>query len=210
MLYALLVAGAALCAVQAIRSNQLLSAALWLAGVSALVSIILFNLGAQQVAVVELSVGAGLVTVLFVFAISIAGDDGLSEREFIPNWLAIGIIAAMVLLLGGMIFSTELPDFTASEGDFTTTLWTDRALDVLVQIVLIFTGVLCIVGLLTKDESSEHSQTTAVQQPEVSLLSNTNGKSGNNGHATVPGTVPGLEPAETAITAAAEQEEVQA
>jgi len=54
----------------------LIASALWLAGVSALVSIMCYLLGAYAVAVIELSVGAGLVTVLFVFAISIAGEEG--------------------------------------------------------------------------------------------------------------------------------------
>ncbi len=92
MIYAMLVAGAVLCAVRAIRANQLLSSALWLAGVSALVSIILYRLGAHQIAVIELSVGAGLVTVLFVFAISIAGDDGLTARASLPGWLTVGVV----------------------------------------------------------------------------------------------------------------------
>ena len=61
-------------AVQAIRAYRLLNSALWLAGVSALVSLIFYLMSATQVAVIELSVGAGLVTILFVFAISIAGS----------------------------------------------------------------------------------------------------------------------------------------
>ena len=102
MLYALLVAAACFCAAKAIRARQLLSAAIWLAGVSALVAIMLYQMGAQQVAVVELSVGAGLVTVLFVFAISIAGDDALAERESLPNGLVIGLLALFLVILGGM------------------------------------------------------------------------------------------------------------
>lgn len=157
MLHALLVAGAVLCAVQAIRARQLLSAALWLAGVSALVAILLYRLGAQQVAVVELSVGAGLVTVLFVFAISIAGDDALQEREFLPNWLAIGLAALFAGLLGATVLPLDLPDAAAVEDTFASVLWSDRALDVLIQLVLIFTGVLCLVGLLTDSRPPERS-----------------------------------------------------
>jgi len=55
------------CGVQAIRAKRLLAAALWLAGVSAAVATLMYSLGAYEVAVIELSVGAGLVTVLFVF-----------------------------------------------------------------------------------------------------------------------------------------------
>src|SRR5512146_3422057 len=75
-------------AFQAMRSKALLTSALWLAGASALTAILLFMYGAHLVAVIELSVGAGLVTVLFVFAINIAGDDAIPARPRIPRPLA--------------------------------------------------------------------------------------------------------------------------
>jgi len=161
MIDAVLVAGTVLCAVRAIRATQLLSSALWLAGVSALVSILLYRLGAHQIAVIELSVGAGLVTVLFVFAISIAGDDGLTEREFLPNWLALGLIALFAGLLGWMILPLEETGVAAAEATFESVLWSDRALDVLVQIVLIFSGVLCLVTLLKERHTSAQQQALA-------------------------------------------------
>lgn len=172
MIYAMLVAGAVLCAVRAIRANQLLSSALWLAGVSALVSIVLYRLGARQIAVIELSVGAGLVTVLFVFAISIAGDDGLTARASLPGWLTVGLVVLAVGLLGWMILPLDGLEITRAEAAFESVLWGDRALDVLVQIVLIFTGVLCLVTLLKERTPSarrgsrriglEHRQLSAV------------------------------------------------
>ena len=70
----LIIIGMLLCAVMAVRTQRLLVSALWLAGASALVSLWMYILGAPEVAVIELSVGAGLVTVLFVFAINIAGE----------------------------------------------------------------------------------------------------------------------------------------
>ncbi|MBN1201092.1 MAG: hypothetical protein JXJ20_04475 [Anaerolineae bacterium] len=149
MLYALLLAGAVLCAVQAIRATRLLSAAIWLAGVSALVAITLYKIGAREVAVIELSVGAGLVTVLFVFAISIAGNDGLAEQKLLPKPLALGLIALFLAILGAMVLPMDKLGASAIESSFSDMLWDDRALDVLVQIVIIFAGVLCVLGLLT-------------------------------------------------------------
>lgn len=151
MLNALLIAGAVMCAFLAIRATHLLTAALWLAGVSALVALTLFRLGAEEVAVVELSVGAGLVTVLFVFAISIAGDDALGEPSAVPWWLALGMVVVFVLTLGALVLPLDEADAAPVEFAFTTVLWEDRALDVLVQLVLIFTGVLGLVGLLKED-----------------------------------------------------------
>ncbi len=148
MVYALLVAGMLLCALQAIRAKHLLTSALWLAGVSALVSIILYRLGAQEVAVIELSVGAGLVTVLFVFAISIAGDDAMSAPPVVPRALAAGMILAFAVILGAMVLPIDNLDLTPAERTFSQALWDDRALDVLVQIVLIFAGVLGLIAIL--------------------------------------------------------------
>ncbi len=75
VLFCVLSAQMLICAFMAFRTPRLLISALWLAGCSAILSILLYLMGAYQVAVIELSVGAGLVTVLFVFAISIAGDE---------------------------------------------------------------------------------------------------------------------------------------
>lgn len=150
MAYAGLGIAAVVCAILAIRATRLLAAALWLAGVSALVSILLYELGARQVAVIELSVGAGLVTVLFVFAISIAGDDALGERAVLPRWLAAGAVGALVVLLVGMALPVDGEAVEATEGSVQVALWDQRALDVLIQVVLIFTGVLCLLGLLAE------------------------------------------------------------
>jgi uncharacterized MnhB-related membrane protein len=150
MLYALLVAGAVFCAVQAVRAKRLLLAALWLAGVSALVSIILYALGAHEVAVIELSVGAGLVTVLFVFAISIAGEDAMEARALLPKPLAWGLVILSSILLGWMIVPSLGSGSVLIERSFAVVLWQDRSLDVLVQIVLIFAGVIGVLGLLAE------------------------------------------------------------
>ena len=96
MLYALLMLFSIVFAIMAVRAKRLIASALWLAGVSAMVAVLFYLLGARQVAVVELSVGAGLVTVLFVFAISIAGEEPGVLKSLIPAWLGGGLILLMV------------------------------------------------------------------------------------------------------------------
>lgn len=171
MLYAGLGIAAVLGAVLAVRATRLLSAALWLAVVSALVSIMLYQMGARQVAVIELSVGAGLVTVLFVFAISIAGDDGLREADALPRWLTLGAVGALLVLLIGMALPVSEADVRTGGFSIEATLWDQRALDVLVQIVLIFTGVLCLLGLLADTRPSVQAPVQAaparVERPDV-------------------------------------------
>lgn len=139
-------------AILSIRSKRLITSALWLAGVSALLSMVFYLLGAQLVAVVELSVGAGLVTVLFAFAISVAGDEPIDTRPVITRSLSIGIPMLFVLVLG--FYASQagyMPAPTpAVESSLGIVLWQERGLDMLVQVVLIFSGVLGLLGLLAE------------------------------------------------------------
>jgi NADH:ubiquinone oxidoreductase subunit 6 (subunit J) len=174
MLYAILVTSAGLCAFLAIRARQLIESALWLAGTSVLVSIALYALGAQTAAVIELSVGAGLVTVLFVFAISIAGDDALKERVFIRNRVAITLTIGFAVLLGWMVLPVDTASSIASEASFAVIVWDNRALDVLLQLVLIFTGVLCLLGLLMDERPARAGHT---EVPFTTAITGSNGRS---------------------------------
>src|SRR5512146_2626648 len=92
---------------QAIRSKALLTSALWLAGASALSAVLFFLYGAQLVAVIELSVGAGLVTVLFVFAINIAGDDAIESQPVPPLRWIVPLAALFVALLGWFVWPSS-------------------------------------------------------------------------------------------------------
>jgi uncharacterized MnhB-related membrane protein len=154
-----LVAGAVVCALQAIRAARLLVSAIWLAGVSALAAIALYLMDAREVAVIELSVGAGLVTVLFVFAISIAGEEIVVARALVPRRLAWVLVIAAVLLLAVMALSAfgVAPSAVTADGAFADMLWQTRGLDVLAQIVLIFGGVIGVLGLLA-DSPADHDE----------------------------------------------------
>jgi NADH:ubiquinone oxidoreductase subunit 6 (subunit J) len=136
----------------AIRARHLLTSAIWLAGVSALVSIVFYLFEARQVAVIELSVGAGLVTILFIFAISIAGDDPIEKRTVIPWPMLIGLSILFVLLLGWYILPPAFQPISENEigGGLNDMVWNQRGLDILVQVVLIFSGVLGLLGLLAE------------------------------------------------------------
>jgi uncharacterized MnhB-related membrane protein len=151
VVFMLLAIGAVLCALQAVRAPRLLQAAFWLAGTSALVSVLLYNLGARQVAVVELSVGAGLVIILFVFAISLAGEPAQSGRALVPVPLAVAVVGLVFVLLVELAWPSIEAHAVALAAPLSEVLWQDRQLDVLVQIVLIFTAALTIMGLFADD-----------------------------------------------------------
>jgi NADH:ubiquinone oxidoreductase subunit 6 (subunit J) len=139
-----------ICAIQSIRSRKLILSAIWLAGVSALLSIILFHMGAHQVAVIELSVGAGLVTVLLIFAIGVAGEEAINAPPIVPRALIFGLVILFIVLLGWYILPPSSTKPLQPEPPLTTVLWEERGLDVITQIILIFAGVLGLLGLLAE------------------------------------------------------------
>jgi NADH:ubiquinone oxidoreductase subunit 6 (subunit J) len=152
MLILLLAILATVFAIGAIRARRMLVSSIWLAGVSAIVSIIFYLYGARQVAVIELSVGAGLVTVLFVFAISIAGDEAVSQKPLLPRSFVAGLLFLFVLIFGWYLLPNPVtaPQSSSLEASLVDTLWQARGMDVLVQVILIFSGVLGLLGLLAE------------------------------------------------------------
>lgn len=138
-----------ICAIQAVRANKLLVSALWLAGTSALVALEMYLLGSYEVAAVELSVGAGLVTVLFVFAINLAGDESGEFPVVIPKPITLILILVFIILIAW--FTLRDIDQAAAgivAIQLSTAIWKLRQLDMLLQILLVFCGVLGVVGLL--------------------------------------------------------------
>lgn len=159
------------CALQAIRAPRLLSAAVWLAGASAGTALLLYRLGAYQAAVIELSVGAGLVLILFVFTINLAGESNLAGPA-VSRWLGGALTALIVLLLGLLAWPHLQPAPAAPSAPLSLTLWTDRPFDVLAQIVLIFTGALTVMGFLSNLSAAtaeHHNEAAAAPVPEEAL-----------------------------------------
>lgn len=158
--YALFLIGAVFFAYRAIVAKKILPATIYLAGISALVSAVIYMLGAAQVAVMELSVGAGLVTVLLVYAVSVVGDDALDPPSVIPKPLAFVLVGLTTILLGGMAFPAIPAVFERGSMNLAVSLWQSRVLDVWIQIALIFSGVMGVLGLL--------SEKTAGKKEEIS------------------------------------------
>ncbi|MFZ6029509.1 MAG: Na(+)/H(+) antiporter subunit B [Chloroflexota bacterium] len=157
ILYAVLLLSATLCAYRAMIARRILPATLWVACVSALTSGVLYLLGAAQVAVIELSVGAGLVTVLLVYAISVTGDDAFDPTSIVPKPLAFGVTFTAMAMLGALILPVVAETLEVTSLPLSLSLWQDRVLDVWVQMVLIFSGVLGMLGLLAEGKGRPHS-----------------------------------------------------
>lgn len=148
--YLICMLGAVFCAYRAIVTTRILSATIYLACISALTSAVIYLLGAAQVAVMELSVGAGLVTVLLVYAVSVVGDDAWDPPSVIPKPLALGLVALVAVGLGWMAYPAIPAYFERGSMTLAVSLWQSRVLDVWIQIVLIFSGVMGVLGLLSE------------------------------------------------------------
>jgi NADH:ubiquinone oxidoreductase subunit 6 (subunit J) len=112
----------------------------------------LYAIGAWQIAAIELSVGAGLVTVLLVFAITMVGN----EREA----MVARRLPLLLVIVGGLLLITLTVPFmpVASVGEqqpLSDMLWQERGLDLVLQIALIFSGVLGVIGLLSAAKNTE-------------------------------------------------------
>lgn len=160
MLHLLTGAGILVCAIQAIRSRRLIVSALWLAGTSALVALELYLLGAPEIGVIELSVGAGLVTVLFVFAINLTGEEATDLKGLIKEPLTVVMSVLFIVLLGILLVpAVDRAAPTLGEASLKTVLWGNRQLDVILQAVLVFCGVMGVLGLLSEKETDSAGQT---------------------------------------------------
>jgi uncharacterized MnhB-related membrane protein len=147
-----------LCALQAIRAPRLLVSALWLAGCSALLALSIALMGAPEVGVVELSVGAGLVTVIFVFAISVAGEEAVGLTAVVPRPLAWALMCLFLFLLVWLALPGLVgPALPRDALPFLRALWDERSLDTVLQVALIFSGVLGSLGLLAERKEAGHA-----------------------------------------------------
>lgn len=148
----LLLAGLVVSATVCIILRDLLKASIALAVVSAVLSVIMFLMNATLAAVFELSVCAGLVTVVFISAISMTRlrskeETVQMEKErrkrfaLLPVILIVLLAAALFAIwphLDALIPYTAAPMSAVTEQDF---FWGKRQVDLLGQIIIILAGV---------------------------------------------------------------------
>ena len=142
---------------------DLLKAAIALLVCSVGLTVLLFNLGAPLVAVFELSVCAGLITVLFVNAISLTNPFSDQERRerakghyrrFALMWLVV-VGVAVVLWFNRDLVASLFPVTKVTER-FTTgeILWKQRTLDLIGQMAIILVGVYGVVVLFKRGKDN--------------------------------------------------------
>lgn len=130
-----------------IYSRSLLRAAISLGVTSIFLSLLMFRLGSPMAAVFELSVCAGLITVIFASAISLMKVPVSSEiiaagKERIKRYLWLPIL---LLVVGGLLVAIGLPGVVPRLPEppvqgVGRVLWTLRQPDLLGQIIILLTG----------------------------------------------------------------------
>jgi NADH-quinone oxidoreductase subunit J len=142
-------------ALWAVMTRSLLRSAIALAFTSAIVSILLFRLNALLAAVFELSVCAGLISVLFISTISLTNPLTWNEilrhmRERLKRfvWLPFIVVAlGTALSLVKVRLNLHLPE-PDPQLDMRIVLWNLRGLDIIGQMVILLCGVFGVVILL--------------------------------------------------------------
>ena len=141
-------------AIWTVLTPTLLHAAIALALTSAVLSLIMFEMNASMAAVFELSVCAGLITVVFISAISLtrpgtAEAERLRARTRLSRFVWLPVLLAVVTLVWSWfppaISSTMHPG--SAVASVREVLWNERRFDLLGQLLLILTGVFGVVVL---------------------------------------------------------------
>lgn len=149
-------------AVWTVFASSLLRSVIGLAVTSVLLSVLIYRLGSPVAAMFELSVCAGLITAIFVSAISMlkpAGYDELAaaagERFKRYRWLVLILIFAVF----GLALVEVPPDFAgvfaSAETDVRKVMWNLRQTDLLGQVLVIFAGIFAVTILFGKKADKE-------------------------------------------------------
>jgi NADH:ubiquinone oxidoreductase subunit 6 (subunit J) len=148
----ILLVGLVLSALFTVLIRDLLKGAIALAVMSAVLTIILFLLNAPLAAVFELSVCAGLVTVVFISAISMTKlrtkeEVAQHRQERRRRFLALPVILIALAAIALAVIWPHANDLLANVGSVAgakagaDVFWKERQVDLLGQIVIILAGV---------------------------------------------------------------------
>jgi NADH:ubiquinone oxidoreductase subunit 6 (subunit J) len=154
-----LLIGLVLFSVLAILLRDLLKSAISLAAASLLLGIIFFRMNAPYAGVFEISVVAGLITVLFILTIALtnAGDQVRESR--VVNWVFplffVAFIIIDALVMKGLLQKIPALASGAETGTFGDVLWKGRTFDLIGQIAIILAGVFAVLALFRKRDKHD-------------------------------------------------------
>jgi NADH-quinone oxidoreductase subunit J len=149
-----------LAALWAVLSPRLLRAVIGLAVASVLVTVLLFRLDSPLAGVFELSVCAGLISAVFLGAITLTQPEtdesiAASTKERIRRYW---YLPPLLLLVGVAVIQKALPSVAAvpvGSEDVRQVLWTSRHLDLLGQVIILVAGAFGVVVLFKEAKKHE-------------------------------------------------------
>ena len=153
-----LLIGLVLFSVLAILLRDLLKAAVSLAVASLLLGIIFFRMNASYAGVFEISVVAGLITVLFMLTIALTkGGDAVESKAASFAFPAFFVVFIIIDALIMKKLIQKVPALPGPEeaGTFGQVLWNARTLDLVGQIAVIFAGVFAVLALFRKGDNKD-------------------------------------------------------
>ena len=130
------------------------------AAASAALAIIMYTLGASWAALFEVSVCAGLITVIFISGISLSHDTKAEVRREYDDKRRMGVlpvvlVAAGIVMIGaGAAIHFEMPVAQRLVQDFREVFWNSRQADIWGQIIVMLTGGTAI-SVLIKEEKKK-------------------------------------------------------
>ena len=156
--YALLI-GLVLFSILAVLAKDLIKSAIALAAGSLLLGIVFFRMGAPYAGVFEISVVAGLITVLFILTNAQTKAEGeVAESKAalwaFPLFFVLFIIIDALVMKGLMNKIPALPG-QAETGAFGDVLWKQRTFDLVGQLAIILSGVFAVLALFRKRDKDE-------------------------------------------------------
>lgn len=163
-IHILLLSLTVICAIFAVVRTRVIRAAIMLASISVLVTIILFLLETPLAAIFELSVCAGLITVIFISVISLTNpltkEERNEEREnMFKKFLLLPVVVivcatAFILITKGVSF-IPVPAGAAAEITDKAAMWHLRQIDLIGQIIILLAGVFGVVVLFKDNKGGD-------------------------------------------------------
>jgi NADH-quinone oxidoreductase subunit J len=154
-----LLIGVVIFSVLAILLKDLLKSAISLAVASLLLGIIFFRMSAPYAGVFEISVVAGLITVLFVLTIALTKTGEEVRESRLVKWIFplvfIAFLAIDALVMKGLLGKVPALASGAEPGPFGEVLWRARTYDLIGQIAVILAGVFAVLALFRKREKHD-------------------------------------------------------
>lgn len=155
----ILLCGLVLFSVGAILFRDLLKAAISLAFASLFLGIIFFLMKAPYVGAFEISVVAGLITVLFIVTIALTKMEGDVRESRAALWIFplffLLFLVIDILVMRSLVGKIPVRESAPESGTFGQALWGLRTFDLVGQIGVILAGVLAVLALFRKRRKDE-------------------------------------------------------